>query len=126
VGVDAAGKMQAPSTPKIVSWYQFGALPGENGNIVLSGHKDSAFGPGVFYTLESVKVGNPITLTDAKNNKFTYHAVRTEIYTSESLPVKEIFAEQKKDKNLYLITCAGTFDFFRKSYNKRALVLAQL
>lgn len=126
VGIDAAGKMAAPSSPKIVSWYQFGGLPGENGNVVLSGHKDSALGPGVFYTLENIKKGNPITITDAKSNTFTYKAVSTQIVNSENLPIKEIFADQKKDKNLYLITCAGTFDFFRKAYDKRVLVKAQI
>jgi LPXTG-site transpeptidase (sortase) family protein len=126
VGVDAAGKMQAPSSAKIVSWYQFGALPGEKGNLVLSGHKDSALGPGVFYTLESIKSGNPITLTDAKNNVFQYKAITTQIVDSEKLPVKEIFSDQKKDKNLYLITCAGRWNLFSKTYDKRALVFAQL
>lgn len=126
VGVDAAGKMQAPSSAKIVSWYQFGALAGENGNVVLSGHKDSSFGPGVFYTLESIKKGNPITVTDAKGGIFEYITINTQVIASENLPVKEIFSEQKKAKNLYLITCAGRWNIFSKTYDQRVLVHAQL
>lgn len=126
VGVDAAGKMQAPSTPKIISWYQFGALAGEKGNVVLSGHRDSTFGPGVFYTLENVKTGNPIIITDAKNNVFTYTITHVETVESQFLPVKEIFSDQKKEKLLYVVTCAGKFDFFKKSYDRRVLVKAQI
>ncbi len=126
VGVDAAGVMEAPSSARVVSWYQFGGLPGEAGNVVLSGHRDSAFGPGVFYTLESMKFGNPITITDAKQNTFTYNTVRAEVMSAEDLPVKEIFADQKKEKNLYLITCAGRWDLFSKKYDKRVLVKAQI
>jgi len=126
VGIDKNGKMQAPSTPKIVSWYQFGGLPGDNGNVVLSGHKDSTFGPGVFYTLENIKPGNPITIRDAKKNTHTYYATQISVLDAAYLPIKEIFSDQKKEKNLYLITCAGRFDFFKKTYSERVLVKAQL
>lgn len=126
VGVDVEGKMQAPTTPKIVSWYQFGGVPGDNGNVVLSGHKDSTFGPGVFYTLENIKPGNPITVMDAKENTFTYYAKNVSILNAAYLPIDDIFSDQKKEKNLYLITCAGRFDIFKKSYDERVLIKAQI
>ncbi len=122
VGVDKDGNMQAPSSSKIISWYQFGALPGEKGNMVLSGHKDSAIGPGVFYTLEKVKPGDEITVTAADKSVHNYLVNRSESYLSENLPVREIFSDQKREKQIYLITCAGTWDFFKKKYDKLILV----
>lgn len=126
VGIDKDGKMQAPSTPKIVSWYQFGGIPGDNGNVVLSGHRDSTFGPGVFYTLENIKPGNPVLITDAKKNVHTYYATQISVLSAKQLPIDEIFSEQKNSKLLYLITCAGRFDFFKKTYDERVLVKAEI
>jgi LPXTG-site transpeptidase (sortase) family protein len=122
VGIDSQGNMQAPSSASIISWYQFGALPGEKGNIVLSGHKDSTFGLGVFYTLEKTKPGDKIKITDVKNKEFTYSVQFNDQYLSSDLPISEIFADQKKQAKIYLITCAGSFDFFTKKYDKRILV----
>ncbi|MDQ3098514.1 MAG: class F sortase [bacterium] len=122
VGIDKEGNMQAPSSAKIISWYQFGALSGEKGNMVLSGHKDSTIGPGVFYTLGNVKPGDVITVTAADKTVYTYLVNHSKEYKSEDLPVREIFADQKKSKQIFLITCAGSFDIFKKKYDKRVLV----
>lgn len=122
VGIDKDGKMQAPSSAKIISWYQFGALPGERGNMVLSGHKDSAWGPGVFYTLSKVKPGDEIKITSADNKEYTYLVNHSSEYRSEDLPIREIFDEQKKSIQIFLITCAGSFDIFNKKYDKRILI----
>jgi LPXTG-site transpeptidase (sortase) family protein len=122
VGIDKEGNMQAPSSPSIVSWYQFGALPGEKGNAVFSGHRDSAWGPGVFYTLNQVKPGDEITLTDGQGKKYVYLTFQAEEFQSEDLPVKDIFADQKERKLIYLITCAGNWNIFQKRYDRRMLV----
>jgi sortase A len=122
VGVDKEGNMEAPSSAKIISWYQFGALPGEKGNMVLSGHRDSALGPGVFYTLGNVKPGDEITVTAADKTVYTYLVNHSQEYDSQDLPVREIFADQKTSKQIFLITCAGTWDIFKKKYDKRVLV----
>jgi len=126
VGIDDKGNMQAPSSAGIISWYQFGALPGEKGNIVFSGHKDSSVGPGVFYTLNKTKPNDQIIITDAKSHTFVYTVEKTSEYLSEDLPVKQIFDSQKKSKKIYLITCAGQFNFFAKKYDKRILVEGEL
>lgn len=122
VGIDKDGNMQAPSSAKIISWYQFGALPGEKGNMVMSGHRDSAVSPGVFYTLNKVKPGDEIIVTAADKSVHTYLVNLSREYEAEDLPVKEIFSDQKSSKQLFLITCAGNWDFFRKKYDKRVLV----
>ncbi len=122
VGIDTEGNMQAPSSAGIISWYQFGALPGERGNSVYSGHRDSAFGPGVFYTLNKVKPGDEIIVTAADKSVHTYLVNHSQEYESADLPVKEIFSDQKRSKQIYLITCAGSWDIFRKKYDKRILV----
>lgn len=124
VGIDELGKMDAPSNASIVSWYQFSATPGERGNVVLSGHKDSEIGPGVFFTLRDIPDNADIMLTKANNEKVTYQVTSVQQYDREQLPAEEIFEGQNKQKLLYLITCDGSFDLFKRVYNKRIVVTA--
>ncbi|MDQ3239129.1 MAG: class F sortase [bacterium] len=126
VGVDSNGNMQTPTTPKIISWYQFGALPGEKGNLVFSGHRDSTIGPGVFFTLSNIKKGDPITVTTANNKTFTYIASNIVEVPRDDLPINDIFSSQKKLKQIYITTCAGNFDIFTKRYDDRVYVKGSL
>jgi sortase A len=122
VGVDKEGNMQTPSSPKIISWYQFGALPGEKGNLVLSGHKDSTFGPGVFYTLEKTKPGDLIVVKTASGKSISYTTNNILQVRTADLPIAKIFSDQKNEKRIYVTTCAGMWNFFTKKYEARILV----
>lgn len=125
VGIDELGKMDAPSNASVVSWYKFSATPGEKGNMVISGHKDSSIGPGVFYTLRNIPDYAEIKLTKANGGTAVYKVTSVQQYDRAQLPANEIFASQNKLKLLYIITCDGNYDIFKKQYNKRIVVVAQ-
>lgn len=125
VGIDKNGKMDAPQNESVIAWYQFSATPGENGAVVLSGHKDSKIGPGVFFTLRDIPDNAEITIKRADNLEKKYTVSQVRKFGRQDFPVKEIFEGNSREKLLYLITCEGTFNIFRQVYDERIVVTAK-
>jgi sortase A len=71
------------------------ALPGESGNVVLAGHRDTLFRP-----LESVQVGDVITL-NTRGGAFTYMVESTRVVPPTDLQVIQATGR----RTLTLITC---------------------
>jgi sortase A len=71
------------------------ALPGESGNVVLAGHRDTLFRP-----LESVQVGDVITL-NTRSGAFTYLVESTSVVPPTDLQV----IQPTGRRTLTLITC---------------------
>jgi sortase (surface protein transpeptidase) len=125
VGIDAGGKMDAPQNESVVAWYQFSSTPGEPGNIVLSGHKDSSWGPAVFFTLKQLQSGSEVLLTRADSKIISYRVSSVQTMPRENLPTDKIFSDQKNSKKAYIITCEGNFNLFTRQYDRRILVEAE-
>ena len=81
---------------KGVGHYKGSSLPKENGQIVLSGHRDS-----VFRRLGELKIGDPLTVK-VKNGSQTYKITNTKIVNSDD---KTIITLQKNKEELILTTC---------------------
>lgn len=95
------------------------ALPGEDGNVVLSGHVEMADGrAGPFATLEQIKIGDTIEIT---MNATTWRYVVTEIHTTTSDDLTPVMPAG--EDRLTLVTC-GAYDFFSNSYPDRLVVSA--
>ncbi|XJZ26409.1 class D sortase [Bacillota bacterium Lsc_1132] len=81
---------------KGVGHYKGSSLPAENGQIVLSGHRDT-----VFRKLGELKIGDPLTVK-VKSGSQTYKITHTKIVNSDD---KSIITLQKKKEELILTTC---------------------
>ena len=75
------------------------ALPGEDGNCCIAGHRNYVFGK-YFNRLDEVTVGDVIELK-TKDSLYIYEVVSTEVVEPEEVSVLD-YAE---GKNLTLITC---------------------
>lgn len=75
------------------------ALPGEDGNCCIAGHRNYVFGK-YFNRLNEITVGDVIELKTT-DNLYTYEVVSTEVVEPEDVSVLD-YAE---GKNLTLITC---------------------
>ena len=123
--VDNNGVMQAPSSANVVSWYDFSAPPGTEGNAVFAGHLDYAgVGPAVFWRLGQLQSGGEITVTDQDGRSFRYRvaSVRTYSATTDASP---IVASTGKP-TITLITCDGTFNHDTGEYDERIVVTGDL
>lgn len=90
------------------------AMPGQLGNVVISGHRTTFGAP--FYRLDEVQVGDPITVT-APYGRFVYRVTETKIVAPTDLTV----VVESDDARLTLTTCHPRF-----SARQRLIVIAAL
>jgi hypothetical protein len=112
--VSAAGVLDdntvaVPPDPSIAGWFTGGPRPGELGPAVIVGHVDSKqAGPGVFYRLRDVKVGDTATVVTTTGTQ-QFVAVATERVPKDEFPTSRVYG-QVPIAALRLITCGGSFD----------------
>jgi LPXTG-site transpeptidase (sortase) family protein len=125
VGMDTEGAMDVPKDPYHVGWYKLGTKPGEVGRAVLDGHYDTKTGPGAFYTLKKLEVGDTIIITDSTNNEYTFVVKDKKLFSDSDFPISAVFGTDTKAK-LNLITCGGVWDTASQVYSKRLVVFTEL
>lgn len=124
VGLDAQGRMAAPSRTDRVGWYRPGTAPGDAGNAVIDGHLDWTNGPAVFWRLGKLKVGDQITVIreDGTQAKFIADATSVMPYDAST----DALFTRSGPPSLTLITCTGSWDRQRETYLQRLVVHATL
>jgi LPXTG-site transpeptidase (sortase) family protein len=126
VGLNENAEMDVPSNPDIPGWYRGGVRPGEKGNAVIAGHKDTQLlTPAVFAELGALKAGDEIFVEDLSGNVHRFNVTRIAEYDALRSPMSEIFGPNEKP-TLQLITCSGPWDKGRGGYEKRLVVYTEL
>jgi sortase (surface protein transpeptidase) len=119
------GKMEDPTGPWVVAWYQQSAQLGEFGNILLAGHIDYwGVGPSVFYNVGDLVEGDQINLTGENGEVYTFSVAWNETYAVDELVsgrMAEIVAPTD-DQVVTLFTCGGEFDYVNGEYLSRTVV----
>jgi LPXTG-site transpeptidase (sortase) family protein len=124
-GLDAQGNMELPDGPEDVAWYGFSARPGQEGNVVLSGHLDyHDYGPAVFARLGDLKPGELVELQTTDGAISRYGVTLAVTYETASAPADEIVGPTSRD-TVTLITCDGRFDRTTRQYSHRLVVRAE-
>ena len=65
LGLNADGTMEVPRDYGLAGWFTGGAMPGQDGPAVISGHVDSKSGPAVFYRLRDLRRGDTVRVRRA-------------------------------------------------------------
>jgi LPXTG-site transpeptidase (sortase) family protein len=87
-------------------WFHGGPEPGETGPAVIAGHVDSRQGPGVFFHLRNVRVGDVVTIRLKNRSTVRYRVNGMLRVPKNRFPTKRVYARTKQP-TLRLITCAG-------------------
>lgn len=126
VGVDANGYLETPKDWNTAGWYQKGARPAENGNLLINAHYDNSLGnPAAFYRLKNIKLGDKVSVLDSYGKEYTYTVVNTYYIDIDDPERSKVFEVSEKDKSaMTLITCGGVW--IGDTYNKRLVVNAEL
>ena len=126
VRLNPNGSMEIPHDVQEIGWFEpQGVLPGDDGTAVLAGHVDSrSQGPGAFYDLRHLDVGDPVTITDGDQQQEWVVTARRS-YDKNRIPIDDIFVDHG-DPRLVLITCGGAFDRTARSYRDNIVVYASL
>jgi len=125
VGVYEDGSVEIPDDVSRVGWYRFGADPAQGeGSTVIVGHRDGFDqGPGAFYSIAGLEIGDVIDVDMADGSSRDYEVVAREVIAKEILPTSDLFAEQGPER-LTLISCIGYFDRSGDGYRENVVVTA--
>jgi hypothetical protein len=125
LGLKTDGSLEVPADFGVAGWYAGGPAPGEPGAAVIAGHYDSYVGPAVFAKLKQVKPGDNIDVTREDGEVLRFVVERIDRYPKDYFPNEQVYGATVRSE-LRLITCGGTFDRKKGSYNDNIVVYATL
>lgn len=113
------GEWQVPKF--VVGHLQGTANPGDKGNAVFSGHLQSLSSGNVFARLGELSPGDQIYILSSEN-QYLFEVRELKVVANTDLSV----VQPTTDETVTLITCTGTWDFVRRDYRQRTIVVAKL
>ena len=124
LGLNADGTMQVPGDYDLAGWFTGGAMPGQDGPAVISGHVDSKTGPAVFYRLRDLRPGDTVRVQRAAGDWLAFEVTGTARYAKAAFPTEAVFGPVTGPV-LRLITCGGDFDRASGHYLDNTVVTAR-
>jgi LPXTG-site transpeptidase (sortase) family protein len=119
------GAMDVPGNIWNAGWLNTSPRPGEVGNAVLDGHKDSVRGRAIFMELGKLKPGDKVYVSDEYGYELTFEVFEVQSYFLQDAPLARLFGPSA-EKQLSLISCDGNFMREQLTYNKRVVVYTRL
>jgi LPXTG-site transpeptidase (sortase) family protein len=104
-------------------WFAAGPVPGDVGPAVIAGHVDSRTGPAVFFRLEELSPGDTVLVTRSDGRDVEFRVTEVARYPKDDFATEEVYGPTT-GAELRLITCGGTFDPSRRSYEDNVVVYA--
>jgi Sortase domain len=123
LGLNPDGTMEVPRDYGLAGWFTGGAMPGQDGPAVISGHVDSKSGPAVFYRLRDLRPGDTIRVRRAAGDWLAFEVTGTARYAKAEFPTEAVFGPVTGPV-LRLITCGGAFDRSSGHYLDNVVVTA--
>lgn len=122
VGIDDAGELDVPGAAD-VGWYQYGPRPGEPGVTVLAAHIAFDGVDGVFRHLDDLRPGDEVVVALSDGTEERYRITELTQNPKSELP-PELWARDGTPR-LALVTCGGSFDRSRRSYDDNVIAWAE-
>jgi sortase (surface protein transpeptidase) len=123
LGLNADGTMEVPGDYDLAGWFTGGAMPGQDGPAVISGHVDSRSGPAVFYRLEDLGPGDTVRVLRADGDWLAFRVTGSARYAKAEFPTDAVFGPVTGPV-LRLVTCGGPFDRSTGHYLDNLVVTA--
>jgi LPXTG-site transpeptidase (sortase) family protein len=123
LGLTSKGALQVPPTTAVAGWYTGSPRPGAIGSAVIAGHIDSYLGPGVFYRLSQLQLGDRVYVRRADGTLAVFKVTQVQMYPKDDFPTTAVYGATPTPE-LRLITCGGTFDDSTGSYLSNTVVYA--
>lgn len=124
LGLRKDGTMEVPPSGFPAGWYTGAPTPGEMGPAIIAGHIDWK-GPGVFYNLHNLKVGDQITVTRKDRSKPVFRVTLVAKYLKDQFPTALVYGNLDHAA-LRLITCGGSFNSQTGHYEDNIVAFADL
>jgi len=96
-------------SPTIISWYELSAIPGNEGNCLLAGHRAWNGQKGRLASLDTLSIGDEMTIQyeDGSSNKFLLESVF--VYALATAPADKIM-DVNGEARVTVITCKEPFN----------------
>ena len=120
VGLTADGDMDVIDHALRLSWYEYGPIPGEFGNALISGHRDWQGEVGTLFKMENYREGDELVIHYHDGSQRTFILQNVSVYPTDEVP-KEVMNTRSQfygERQITLISCAGTFN---NGYEDRVL-----
>jgi Sortase domain len=125
LGLNADGTVQVPTNIQQPGWFDLGPTPGQIGSAVILGHVDSFRGPGVFFNLRKLLVGDQVFVTLADGAVATFGVTSVQQYVKTQFPAAKVYGSDGAGA-LQLVTCGGQFDQATGHYLSNIVVYTSL
>jgi sortase (surface protein transpeptidase) len=128
MGVNSDNSLQVPTNTNDAGWYSESAQPGQAGAMLIDGHaSETGTHYGLFGYVDTLKVGDQITVQRGDGVNFTYIIVHTEIDPLEGLDMNKLLLPYGgATQGLNIITCTGKWIDNNTTLDHRLLVFATL
>lgn len=122
VGVDDTGEVAVPGAAD-VGWYRYGPDPGQPGLTVLAAHVAFDGDDGVFRNLADLRPNDVVVVELSDGTVQPYRITGLTQHPKSELP-PELWARDGAPR-LALVTCGGSFDRSRGSYDDNVIAWAE-
>jgi sortase (surface protein transpeptidase) len=109
LGLNSDGTLEVPVSFATAGWWSGGPYPGNPGPAVVVGHVSSQQGPGVFYRLHDLRVGDAVTVTGPAGGGAVFVVTSLEEVSKRAFPTAQVYGPVS-GAQLRLITCDGAFN----------------
>ncbi|MEV4244016.1 class F sortase [Streptosporangium canum] len=125
LGLEGDGTLAVPPLDHadVAGWYGGGPTPGEPGSAVIVGHLDTRTGPAVFARLDELRPGDAIGVARGDGTVALFAVERLEQAPKDRFPADRVYG-RTGGRRLRLVTCGGSFDQARRSYDDNIIVHA--
>lgn len=122
MGVNADNSMQSPININDVGWFMLSAKPSDSGAVVIDGHS-GLNSEGVFGKLDSLAVGDTISLEIGKGEVYKYEVRKVVVTPLKDLDMSTLLKTYDgAEQGLNLISCVGNYIAQDKTFDKRVSV----
>lgn len=106
LGADDAGTPKSPDSPNVAGWFASSSMPGDAGPAIVAGHVDSSAGPGVFFQLRTLQVGDRISVERSDGRTVMFSVTEIQMFAQDQFPAREVYGPATVPQ-LRLVTCGG-------------------
>jgi LPXTG-site transpeptidase (sortase) family protein len=125
LGLNPDQTIEVPKNLADTGWFAPGPEPGEQGAAVIVGHLAARSGPGVFYRLRELRVGQMINIRLQDGSTVRYVADSMIRVSKSRFPTNRVYA-QTKQPTLRLVTCAGELNASTGHHRDNYIVFASI
>lgn len=124
MGVASNGEIATPQNIYDTGWYTKSSRPGASGVMFVDAHYGLPNQPAVFRDINKLTPGSAIEIERGDGTKYTYVVHTVDVQAVKDISMPDVLRTHGADKELVLMTCAGTYDSKTNTYDKRAIVRA--